>query len=1620
MNKQRCAQIENEFLRHMVEKSLLARLKRTRTVILHLIDAGALAEQIYSMKQGKRAEPGMVLVICHGVMENLSAAPEEGWLKAIYSYLKSRMYPETWTVEYDGAREAAYLFYIRALEFFLKIEPECVAFDHFTDFAFLTEQERHNAAFVKEYDQFMLQIEQSHVYALLRIARIATRIDLLAHTAGVHHIAMHVARSLKEAGVPVDLALVSAAAAGHDFGKLGCRLSEERRTPYLHYYYTDQWFERNAMPAIDHIAANHSTWDLELENLPVESLILIYADFRVKRLESETVQEIMHVYSLEEAFDIILNKLDNVDDAKRRRYRYVYAKLKDFESYIYAWGVKEDLSDDSLNRKKNVMTALLGVNEAVEHWKYAAIDHNIRLLNKLSGEVSFGNVLEAARSEKDWKNTRSYLNIFEEYYSYMTQRQKQMTLSFLYELLMHSEGDIQRQAATLMGSLIVSYDVEYRKEIPMDVKRTPESETSLSLWRSYFESMLYPDHKITDMHKYYIRDMLKHVLSTILAKCKSEHKSEYAGVFLERFSNAQLEDEPVFTLLDTVLIMPLDLCSASDIERIMGFIESIASRDSLEIKAGILRLMRYFFTFIDPVHPCLHLADSILDRMDLNGNVSLVFLKYEIYKLRNASPQMLAELRGRIEDGGKTISAIFLENMKAATPWVIKDVNIGLMLRLLHRGNDAQGLHVATHLSNLVKVSEMVVVRHRAGTALVQLAPFLPLDQRNEIAIELAKGLETGQYEFSKYIPEYLGEFSLYLHPQELDEFINELTKFIKGGNDRAAAVALDTIGIMVQAYPKYKARFLEDDQVYLQRQKRLLGLVMCGLAHYHEPVSREAFLVMARQIFASERLTFEEKKHIFSIVNKKMLTLLSEDQGSELLFFNHAASLNHIYRFITDCAMRYGEFSFKESRKVAYFPGTFDPFSLGHKGIVREIRSLNFDVYLALDEFSWSKKTQPRMIRRKIVNMSVADEFGVYLFPDDEPVNLSNLSDLKRLKQLFKPIAPYVVVGSDVILNASSYVVKPERGSVHHFNHIIFKRDTQENEEQQRENDHLIAERVPGDRISLELPTYLEDVSSSRIRENIDLNRDISNLIDPVAQKFIYDNSLYLREPQYKPVLYADTIRFEVHTSVPEAVIASLAPVFSRGVPPNIANTLRRKDTKLIISYDGDNKKPIGFLSFYPISTADLYDEFKSSELANYVRNNTSGKMVVITALAATELPSAEEDCQLLLTEALAACLKEDYTYAIYADARGTLTPHVLAVLQRQGFIKTPVGHGASQVYVADMKFPLVLLRDVDTFIKEPLKSNPRVMRALDEAHYRMQLALTHLYPGNLVLSFHSKVMNTQLMDRITAHNKVPNAPTPVRNLGKCMCVPYGKILRGIAIPNTVTKTLHVEKVYDSEARNFRVTNYPFYSPLMTQIQTIKSFERPVILVDDLLHKGYRIRELDPLFKQAELNIEKLIVGVLSARGKDLMSIQNREVESVYFLPNVRMWFSEANLYPFIGGDSADNSSVDNLGIISSLTLTLPYVVPRFIKGCDFETLLDLSMVCLNNSLEVLLALEKAYREQFERNLTLNRLGEVLISPRRIDKGNCMVYDGTLAASTYLKNDIKQLSRLDRRPKKE
>ncbi len=123
---------------------------------------------------------------------------------------------------------------------------------------------------------------------------------------------------------------------------------------------------------------------------------------------------------------------------------------------------------------------------------------------------------------------------------------------------------------------------------------------------------------------------------------------------------------------------------------------------------------------------------------------------------------------------------------------------------------------------------------------------------------------------------------------------------------------------------------------------------------------------------------------------------------------------------------------------------------------------------------------------------MSIADELGVFLFPDDIPINLSNAADLKGLKSLFPEKDIYIVVGSDVLMNATAYKSRPTKNSIHSFNHIVFKRtkdDMSVSSVKKAEETKLNKCSL----VRLQLPLYLRN-NSTQIRENIDNNRDISN----------------------------------------------------------------------------------------------------------------------------------------------------------------------------------------------------------------------------------------------------------------------------------------------------------------------------------------------------------------------------------------------------------------------------------------------------------------------------------------------------------------------------------------------
>lgn len=1539
-----------------------------------------------------------VLEIAKKYLPVLKNEPESGWLRSCYQRVLARLFPGSQVITPQqvagiGTHGDVYrqgcLVLMQLLRGLYYYERQTLPFNPTRDMPLLSREEVQQMDYIKEYLHLRSVVADDYIYEFMRIGVDITPFNTLGHVGGVHYVAVYAARQLKKHGIPVDVALISGAAACHDIGKYGCKKNEEKRVPYLHYYYTGMCCRRLGLPAIGHIAANHSVWDLELENLSVESLLLIYADFRVKSTRDKEGREIVHFYSLAQAFDVILGKLDNVDEKKRQRYQKVYAKLADFEAFMKEHGVVTEIPDDFAWQPKNPPQpvhrekVLLEGNDVVAQLKYAAIDHNIRLMSIFRDESDFGNLIEAARSEQLWKNIRTYVGIFEEYSTYMTEHQKLMTLKYLYELLAHREGDIRLQSAALMGRIIANFNDIYTKELPQGVTLPHKAVTNLSLFADYLQRIIQPDLRFTDQHKLWIGYCLSSFVSSVLENCDKAQRAQYTAIMRPYYQRRDYSEEVAIILLKALSDMQHEYFDAEFMQAAAAFIEDAKKSSSFNLQVAAYNCARHVF----PDYTADQYYKDLLRIMDLPEG-----------------REAFAQKEGNL----------FLVDLKMGTHWVVKVANLTLMLHFLDKDSDAGSLmHLGTHLTNLLKVSESVFTRQAAGESLLKIASGMTYAQRNELTVELFNGLEIGDPQISKYVPEFLGKMILKLPPQEFDELIITMEEQIPNVNSSLAASMIQTIGVVLENFDQFSAEFAEDKKANEKRQCRLLYIMIKAYAHYDKELSRDAFRDLGKFIFHSPVMPTARKDFLFYHCYKKILVLLDENSEGNLDFYSHAAVLNHVYRYISQHEFAYGPFVFNQTRKACFYPGTFDPFSLGHKAVACKIRDLGFDVYLALDEFSWSKHTQPRLLRRKIMNMSVADEENIYPFPDDVPVNIANPADIHKLKEIFAGKELYIAVGSDVIEHASAYRAKPSADSIHTVNHIAFARETEENSSSEEEPKYGIQAKV----IRLTLDKFYEDISSTRIRENIDLNRDISNLIDGVAQNFIYANNLYLREPAYKHVLEAREIG--IGSFKPRGA-ESLWPVCSvlwdKGYQMERVDAYVEQDKvwTLYIDDASRERRMIAYVAVHRVRSRDLLKEFHEPQIAAHIRDTADGNIACIGFLYANDLSGIENVSQIIITEILTELIARDFAYAVYhpVDPAGN-DKTVIEALKRQGFVNISPDE-KRPLYAVNMKSPIVIFRDVETTIKHPFNKNARVRRAIYEAHNRLLAVMNQIYPGKLILSFNMSAFYNKIIHKVAQINGVSIVEDKKKRRGPYMSVPFGKALSDVLVPNTVTKGLHIDKYFDRNVKSFTIAESKYYSSVDDQVKTIKSFNRPVILIDDLLHKGHRMRMLTPYLERNQVEIKEVLVGVMTGQAMDMMEEKHIHAESAYFLPSLEVWLNERDCYPFIGGDGIDNANnYSGYDRNPSVNLVLPYVKPAFIGRGSSDADYIYSLTCLQNAAAIMETLQDVYQETFEKRLTLKRLGEVINYPRIPDIDVGVKFDENMDPTRFIKNDMERLIRL-------
>ena len=509
----------------------------------------------------------------------------------------------------------------------------------------------------------------------------------------------------------------------------------------------------------------------------------------------------------------------------------------------------------------------------------------------------------------------------------------------------------------------------------------------------------------------------------------------------------------------------------------------------------------------------------------------------------------------------------------------------------------------------------------------------------------------------------------------------------------------------------------------------------------------------------------------------------------------------------------------------------------------------------------------------------------------------------------------------------------------------------------------------------------------------------------------------LYQSEPQYKTFIGEISLEVEIISEFSEQLVRKLASEFCRDVGlavTAIKAIIEKPFGRILLLKDINKNKILGFSIFHWLKTGDIYHHFNSREVSSFIYENSAGKIALIDGIFYGNDLHIENIEKLLLTETIANCLEQEFEYCIFnCNIESKQFPFQLDTLKYYGFEKLNISNKNNHIFYVNMNNPCSLYLDVRTLIKEPYLHNDKIRKVIYDSRKKLMLALTKLYPGQLLLPFDRRMLHEAVTRKICADNEVPLVHSPDVTLGKYMCVPFGRIMQNYTVPNTVTKALHTEKYFDPDMKHYKIGATPFYSNLEIQMKTIKSFDKPVILVDDLLSKGYRMMALDPIINKAKVNVHKILVGILTNKGKELMEIQGRQVDSAYYIPKLKAWFNESLLYPFIDGDAIWRGYLPKRNLLPSLNLILPYTYPSFIKEATRESIYNLSETCIQNSIDILKCIEEVYQERNARSLTLASMGSIFKIPRCPEHGKDMDYNINLSPSYYLENDLELLRRI-------
>ena len=1524
----------------------------------------------------------------------------DGWRTAMQDEARRRLYPLRFGP--GPASRVAEAFFPLA-QAALPLLPKAGSLAARLPFEPLTEAELAPWPSAPEYRRLLDCLEAEGFLTALAMAQHWRGFSIQDHVLGVTGLALWIGRQLAKA-IPVDLPLLHGGAIGHDVGKFGCVGDEAKRIPRLHYYYTHQYYAARDLGGLGHIATNHSCWDLELIRLPVETQVLIYCDFRIKDEKGADGRWRMEMISLKEAFDTILDKLENVDQEKYRRYQAVYAKLRDLEDYAMTLGVAleppgfppsrrirprlpEGLDIVALmGGRQRPDTAALAMGSQVQATaRVLATAHSIGVMERLRDLPALRRLLEEARSFTGWRELRTYLGIVGDYAPAFSEPQREMALGFFRELLAHPDDDIRFQAACRLADLLALGEVEWRKDLP-DGAVVEERAWVLPQVAAVLDMLdMAPQDPADDMSPeeqilYSVPIFLRRFFSRANPRLAAEALPMVVGKLLARAGDRR----PLVALYvcESFELLAGQMPAEGRAE-LPKLLQAWAFHEVPNVRLMAWRVLHVLAghgaqepALLASVGICV---DALAGQVRLQATVAELHLLERCATLtgRAAMATRCQELRTQ---GRSPIREVMLRNLKSQTGWVEKKVGIDFLLSIATQ--PAVAGEVAFHLANLLKVSRVEGTRVHAGRCLLRLLPVLTDTQRNDLAIELVRSLQLDGEAVTRYLPRFLGPLLASLPAQELDELITDMELDARRGSEGLQRLLVQAAAWLMLSLPADGP----------ERLRRLLGILLGSLADTRMAVAHEGYAHLALLLDWLRARPDARLPLLLATGTKKLLTLVTHLPGDSGRFFLASQALSSL-----DKALDEVKVTFPRAPRMGFLPGTFDPFTAAHGEMVRRALAHCDEVFVQVDDFSWRKHAQPRFVRDELAWRALATIPEAYLFPFDPPVNIANAESLVALRGRLGRRSLHVVVGSDVLEGASAY--RLPASPIFDIPHLITTRDEQVSRAWMAK-----LELFRGGVQVFQVPTRMKLVSSTYLRDALDRRAELELYCDPLIARILLERRLYVNYPARKEEIFESKWRLRFNRE-------------GRGLPAGLDRLVQLDAARAVIRWTGhkprtavllarEGGQELAAITWLEGTAAALPVALEDEALAAAAEGRLLGSGALVEAVGVAPGETAMGHLDQLLGRIMGEWFSQGLLFSLFG------VPEIGG--ERLWELLRNHGAGwldgvASEVRGVrwariELTHPLVMIHDLDQLLQTQYYTNRAVGAAIARSRGALSGFFADQLPGSGLLHLHEKETKRLLASWVRERLAKGRAGWVVLGLGK-------QFSRD-TVGDCPTMALDLERYLTWQGYEAGIG--PAYgSPsLESQLTTARELGRNAILLCPFLDSIEPVLQIQEACRKVHVKLREVMVGATSASVHTALHMSGVPHRTGLVVPHWRGVVRESAVIPFVGGWSIKGRPLVGGSLIPSLNDCLPYHDPHPL-GLSTHAALDFSRLALEQAALLFEAMEDAFRASEGRPLTLPDLSAVVRRPRCPPYPKGFTPPRDLAPSELINQDLEALARL-------